>query len=169
MMARRPETGHRTGATPAITVALEAEIEHRVHTYEHDPAVGNYSQEAAEAMAVPPERVFKTLLADSGSGLVVGIVPVTAILDLKALARAVAAKRVTLAEADVAERATGYVVGGISPLGQRASYPTVLDMSAARFSTIFVSAGRRGMEIELSATDLMVLTNAGLADIGRDG
>lgn len=169
VMARRNKSQQRGVPTPAVLVASEAEIDYQLHTYAHDPAADLYGQEAAHALNVAPARVFKTLLATTGSGLVVGVVPVSSTLDLKALARATGAKSLTMAEPTVAERATGYVVGGISPLGQRTASLTVIDTSAATFTTILVSAGRRGLEIELSVADLMMVTGGRLADIARDG
>lgn len=169
-MARsRSHTSAASGATPAVSLLAEAGVEHILHRYEHDPAAASYGLEAAEALGVPPGRVFKTLLATPGKGLVVGLVPVSAQLDLKALARAVGAKSLTMADAKAAERATGYVVGGISPLGQKTRSPMVVDDTAASFPTIFVSAGRRGLEAELSAADLVLLTGAQLAPIARTG
>lgn len=139
--------------TPAIVAAERAGISFTLHEYAHDPKAGSYGLEAAEKLGVDPDRVFKTLVADVDGTLTVAIVPVAAQLDLKALG-----KRVTLAEAKLAERTTGYVTGGISPLGQRKRLPTLLDDSALGFETIHVSAGRRGLEIELAPTDLLALT-----------
>lgn len=153
--------------TPA-TVALVAEgIPFTAHTYAHDPATTNYGLEAATALGLDPDRVFKTLLAEADGRLVVGIVPVTGMLDLKSLAAAVGAKRAQMAEPAVAERKTGYVVGGISPLGQKVALPTVLDETASLWDTIFVSGGRRGFDIELAPADLLRLTGGQLADITR--
>lgn len=151
--------------TPATALLTKQKITHKLHSYTHDPRHDSYGLEAAEALGVPPERVFKTLLAEVDGALVVGIVPVTAQLDLKALASAVGGKRAKLAEVAAAERATGYVAGGISPLGQRKRLPTVLDASAETFDTLFCSAGRRGLEMELAPTDLTRLLNAKLAPI----
>jgi Cys-tRNA(Pro)/Cys-tRNA(Cys) deacylase len=138
-----------------------------IHAYDHDPAAPSYGLEAAEALGVAADRVFKTLLADVDGRLAVGVVPVSGELDLKALAAAVGGKRATLAEPAAAERATGYVVGGISPLGQRKRLPTVVDQSALEFPTVFVSAGRRGLEVELAPADLVRLTGATTAPIRR--
>ena len=124
--------------------------------------------EAAEALGVPPERVFKTLLAEAGGVLVVGIVPVTGQLDLKALARAVGASKAAMADPAAAERSTGYVVGGISPVGQKRALSTVLDDSALRHETVFVSGGRRGLDLELTPADLVRATGAATAPIRRD-
>ena len=139
-----------------------------MHPYEHDPGGElSYGLEAASALGVDPERVFKTLVADVDGGLVVAVVPVPGRLDLKALARACGGRRAVLAEQARAERSTGYVVGGISPLGQRQPLPTVVDGSAERHSTVFVSGGRRGLDVEISPVDLVALTGARTAAIGR--
>ncbi len=135
--------------------------------YEHDPAVTDFGHEAAEALGVPAERVFKTLLAEADGKLVVGIVPVAGKLDLKALAAAVGARKAAMADPALAERKTGYVVGGISPIGQRTKLPTVLDASAEAFDTVLVSGGRRGFDIELAPADLVRACEATLAPIGR--
>ena len=161
-MARRRSVG-----TPA-TVALErAGVTFTVHSYDHDPSHPSYGEEAAEAMGVSPDRVFKTLVADVDGALTVAVVPVAGSLDLKALASAVGGKRAAMADPSLAERTTGYVRGGISPLGQRKKLRTVLDASAAAHSTICISAGRRGLEVELSPDDLARLTAAVMAPIGR--
>lgn len=164
-MARRtPGAGPSTPATVALD---RAAVPYTRHTYDHDPAAPSYGLEAATAIGVAPERVFKTLLVDTGRGLAVGIVPVAGQLDLKAIAAALGAKAVSMAQAAVAERSTGYVVGGISPLGQRKALPTVLDDTAYAFETIYVSGGRRGFDIELSPADLAAQTRAIRATIGR--
>ena len=137
------------------------------HAYEHDPGAASYGQEAAEALGVSPEQVFKTLVAEVDGALTVAVVPVSAALDLKALAAAAGGKRATMADPSAAERTTGYVRGGISPLGQRKRLPTVLDSSAVGQPTVCVSAGRRGLEIELSPDDLTALTDATTAPIAR--
>ncbi|MFI5566230.1 Cys-tRNA(Pro) deacylase [Streptomyces sp. NPDC051740] len=155
------------GGTPATVALTAAGVPFTVHSYEHDPAHPSYGEEAAEAMGVSPDRVFKTLVADVDGTLTVAVVPVAGQLDLKALASAVGGKRATMADPTLAERTTGYVRGGISPLGQRRKLPTVLDESATRHETICVSAGRRGLEVELTPTDLTTLTSAALAPIGR--
>lgn len=153
--------------TPA-TVALTREgVTFTVHAYEHDPDAASYGEEAASVLGVPAERVFKTLLADVDGALTVAVVPVAGRLDLKALAAAVGGKRAAMADPAAAERATGYVLGGISPLGQKRRHPTVLDDSALTLPTIYVSAGRRGLEIELTPTDLIRLTTAVTASVGR--
>jgi Cys-tRNA(Pro)/Cys-tRNA(Cys) deacylase len=149
-------------------VALtQAKVTFEVHAYDHDPAAQSYGTEAAEAMGVPPERVFKTLLADVDGKLTVAVVPVSGQLDLKALAAAVGGKKAAMADPAAAERTTGYVLGGISPLGQRKKLPTVVDESALDYETVFCSAGKRGLEIELAPADLVRLTSAHTAPIGR--
>ena len=159
-MAKRPPSG-----TPALVALQRAGIEHVVHAYDHDPTVTNFGLEAARELGVDPSRVFKTLLADVDGRPVVAIVPVSGTLDLKALAAACGAKRARMLEPAVAERLTGYVVGGISPLGQRASLPTVIDGTALDFTTVYVSAGRRGLDVELETGDLIRLTAATLWSI----
>lgn len=164
-MAKKPKKGGQ--GTPA-TVALEAAgVSFTVHAYEHDPAAASYGGEAAEALGIPAARVFKTLVADVDGSLTVGVVPVSGQLDLKALAAAVGGKRATMADPAAAERSSGYVLGGISPLGQRRPLRTVVDDSALDHPTVFVSAGRRGLEVELSPADLVALTEAQTAKIGR--
>lgn len=153
--------------TPAVLAARRAGIEFRIHEYGHDPAAPSYGLEAARKLGVPPERVFKTLVASVDGELVVAIVPVARTLDLKALAAALGGKRADMAGPRAAERATGYVTGGISPLGQKKRLRTVLDESALGHETVFVSAGRRGLELELSPHDLAGLTGAAAASIAR--
>ncbi|HET8595479.1 MAG TPA: Cys-tRNA(Pro) deacylase [Intrasporangium sp.] len=156
------------GPTTQATLALDrAGVPYTRHTYEHDPSASNYGLEAAEALGLPPGRVFKTLLVDAGGRLAVGIVPVDGHLDLKAVASALGVKSVTMAEPAAAERTTGYVVGGISPVGQKRRLATVLDQSAQGYATVFVSGGRRGFDIELAPADLVRVTGAVLAPIGR--
>ncbi|MEU3855867.1 Cys-tRNA(Pro) deacylase [Streptomyces sp. NPDC028722] len=157
----------QSGGTPATVALTAAGVDFTVHAYAHDPSHPSYGEEAAEAMGVSPDRVFKTLVADVDGSLVVGVVPVAGSLDLKALAAAVGGKRATMADPTLAERTTGYVRGGISPLGQRKKLRTVLDDSAGAHPTICVSAGRRGLEVELAPQDLADLTDAVLAPIGR--
>lgn len=154
--------------TPAISAARRAGVHHQVHAYEHDPAHGSYGEEAAAALGLDPARVFKTLVVTVDGALAVAVVPVGGQLDLKRLAAACGGKRAALAEPRDAERATGYVLGGISPLGQRTRLPTVVDASALASQTVFVSAGRRGLEIELSPADLVKLTEAATADIHKE-
>ncbi|HEY2556792.1 MAG TPA: Cys-tRNA(Pro) deacylase [Diaminobutyricibacter sp.] len=161
-MARRTTAG-----TPATVALTAAGIPFAVHAYDHDASVTSFGLEAAEALGIEPERVFKTLLADTDTGLVVGIVPVDGKLDLKALATAVGAKRAVMADPAVAERRTGYVVGGISPIGQKTRLTTVLDETAELFDTVFVSGGKRGLDLELAPADLIAATTATLAPIAR--
>ena len=137
------------------------------HTYAHDPKHESYGLEAAEALGLAPATVFKTLVADVDGKLTVAIVPVEHQLDLKALAKAVSGKKAQMADVKHAERTTGYVAGGISPLGQKKRLPTVLDESALEQPTIHVSGGRRGLEIELAPADLLALTNGVAAPIAR--
>lgn len=156
-----------SGGTPATVALAAAGTPFTTHAYDHDPASPSYGEEAAEALGVSPDRVFKTLVADVDGNLTVAVVPVAGSLDLKALASAVGGKRAAMADPAAAERTTGYVRGGISPLGQRKRLPTVLDASARTHETICVSAGRRGLEVELSPADLASLTGALFAPIGR--
>ncbi|MFI7076632.1 Cys-tRNA(Pro) deacylase [Micromonospora sp. NPDC049903] len=146
--------------TPAIALLAKRRITHRTHPYDVPADAANYGGLVAAALAVAPERVFKTLVTEVDGALTVAVVPVTGELDLKALASAVGGKRAALADRAVAERATGYVRGGISPLGQRKRLPTVLDESALTHPTVYVSAGRRGLQVELAPTDLVALTEA---------
>ena len=159
-MARSKPSG-----TPALVALQRAGIAHTVHAYNHDPSRHNYGLEAAEALALPPASVFKTLLADVDGAPVVAIVPVTGQLDLKALASARGAKRARMLDPSDAERLTGYVVGGISPLGQRTALPTVIDSSAADHSVIYVSGGRRGLDIAVAPGDLVSLIGATYAPV----
>jgi Cys-tRNA(Pro)/Cys-tRNA(Cys) deacylase len=154
-------------ATPATKALERARIPVRTHAYEHDPKHESYGLEAAEALGLDPATVFKTLVADVDGKLTVAIVPVGLQLDLKALAQAVKGKKAQMADVKQAERTTGYVAGGISPLGQKKALPTVLDESALRHEAIHVSGGRRGLEIELAPADLQRLTNATIAAIAR--
>ena len=153
--------------TPATIALSRAGVPHTLHPYLHDPAASYYGEEAAAALGVATSRVFKTLLADVDGRLVVAVVPVSGSLDLKALAEAVGGKRAAMADPASAERATGYVVGGISPLGQRRRLPTVVDASALDHPTVFVSGGRRGLDVELMASDLVALTGATTAAIAK--
>ncbi len=153
--------------TPA-TLALErAAVEFTVHPYDHDPRSESYGLEAAEALGVEPERVFKTLLAEVDGELVVAVVPVSGQLDLKALAFALGGKRAAMADPAAAERTTGYVVGGISPIGQRKRLRTVVDETAHTHPTVFVSGGRRGVDLGLAPADLVRVLDAHVARIGR--
>jgi len=156
------------GSTPALALLERTGTAHTVHTYEHDPASTlGYGEEAAHALGISASQLFKTLLASVEGRLVVGIVPVDRQLDLKALAQAVGGKKAAMADPAVAERATGYVVGGISPLGQRQQHPTVLDVSALAHESVYVSGGRRGLDVGLAPTDLIALTGATTAEVAR--
>ena len=156
------------GSTPATVALTEAGVAFSAHAYEHDPAVASYGLEAAQVLGLPAEQVFKTLLADVDGELVVAIVPVSGKLDLKALAAAVGGKRADMADAKLAERTTGYVVGGISPLGQRKRLRTVLDEPAILYDPVYVSGGRRGFDLGLSPDDLLTLTDGTTAAVARD-
>ena len=162
-MARKKSSG----GTPA-TVALDrAGVPFTLHSYDHDPAAESFGLEAAEALGLAPETVFKTLLAEVDGDLVVAVVPVAGQLDLKALAAAVGGKRATMADPGAAERVTGYVVGGISPIGQKRRLRTVLDESADEHATVYVSGGRRGLDLGLAPDDLATVIGAVRARIGR--
>ena len=157
-----------SSGTPATVALTKSGIAFTIHTYDHDPSAASFGLEAADALGLPVEQVFKTLLADIDGKLVVGIVPVHRKLDLKALAASVGGKRAAMADAAIAERSTGYVVGGISPIGQKRALPTVIDDSATNFDTIYVSGGRRGFDLGLSPADLATITSARFAPIARD-
>jgi Cys-tRNA(Pro)/Cys-tRNA(Cys) deacylase len=156
------------GGTPATVALQHAGIRFTAHPYAHDAAVAGYGLEAADKLGLDPAQVFKTLLADADGTLVVAIVPVAGQLDLKALAAAVGAKKAVMADPVVAQRKTGYVLGGISPIGQKTQHTTVLDETAELYDTVFVSGGRRGFDIELSPADLVTVTGASVAAIARD-
>jgi len=156
-----------SGGTPATVALTRAGVAFALHAYHHDPRAASFGLEAAEALGVEPDRVFKTLMVSLDGRLVVGIVPVTGQLDLKALARALGGAKAAMADIAAAERATGFVAGGISPVGQKRAHPTALDETATLFDTVFVSGGRRGLDVELSPSDLVRLTGAVLAPIGR--
>lgn len=141
--------------TPATRAARKAGVAFSLHEYDHDPAVASYALEATERLGVAPARVFKTLVVSRDDALSVCVLPADATLDLRALG-----KRAALADPTRAERTTGYVAGGISPLGQRRALPTLIDESALEHETVLVSAGRRGLEIELAPHDLVALTRA---------
>ena len=154
--------------TPALDLLKKARAEHRIHSYEHDPKSASYGLEAVEKLGLQPGRVFKTLLAASEKGeLLVAVVPVAGTLDLKALAQAAGVKKVEMADPAAAQRSTGYLLGGISPLGQKKRLRTFIDETAQAFETVFVSAGRRGLEVELAASVLAQHTAAIFAPIGR--
>jgi Cys-tRNA(Pro)/Cys-tRNA(Cys) deacylase len=153
--------------TPATLLLRGEGVPHTVHSYEVGPDAASYGEGAAAALGVGPERMLKTLLAVVDGRLVCAVVPVVGALDLKALAAALGGKRAVMAEPSAAERSTGYVVGGISPLGQRSRLPTVVDETVELFATVYVSAGRRGLSVELAPEDLLRLTGAVVADIAR--
>jgi len=155
------------GGTPATVALTRAGIGFRLHEYAHDPRAESYGLEAATALGLDPARVFKTLMASVDGRLTVAVVPVSGQLDLKALARAVGGSRAAMAEVSAAERATGYVAGGISPLGQRRPHPTVVDSTALDHPTVFVSAGRRGLDLEIAPADLVRITEAITEQVGR--
>ena len=154
--------------TPAVRALERAGVAHTLHPYDTEqPPDVPYGEAAAAALGADPQRVFKTLVSRVDGALTVAVVPVSGALDLKALAAAVGGRRATMADPADAERTTGYVRGGISPFGQRRSLPTVVDSSALGFTTVLVSAGRRGLQVELPPTDLVTLTRARTAPIAR--
>ncbi len=157
--------------TPAVAALTRAGIAFTLHEYAHDPRAktqgAGYGLEAAEALGLDPDSVFKTLLADLDGALVVAVVPVSTKLDLKALARALGGSRATMADPRVAERATGYVTGGISPIGQKRPLPTVVDETALMWDVVYVSGGRRGLDLALAPADLLEVTGAITADVSR--
>ena len=154
--------------TPAIDKAKKANIEFQIHEYEHDPLSDSYGEEASVKLGIDRARMFKTLVVSLDSTrLAVAVLPVSKQLDLKLYAMAVGAKKAAMADKKAAERTTGYVLGGVSPIGQKRNLVTIIDESAKNFDTIFVSAGRRGLDIELSPDDLSLLTGAKFGDIGR--
>ena len=161
-MARR----NASQGTPATAALAAAGVPFVLHPYTHDPSAASYGSEAAEALGIDPSRVFKTLMVEVEGKLAVGIVPVSGTLDLKAFAAALGAKKAAMADPAAAQRRTGYVLGGISPLGQRLPSPTVLDLSAVGLQTLLVSGGKRGLDIELAPVDLIRLTQAVTAPIG---
>jgi Cys-tRNA(Pro)/Cys-tRNA(Cys) deacylase len=159
-MAKKASAG-----TPATVELTARGVEHTLHPYDVSPDSPHYGALVAQALGIAPERVFKTLVAEVDGGLVVGVVPVTGDLDLKALAQAAGGKRAVLADRAAAERSSGYVRGGISPLGQRKRLPTVVDVSALALDLMFVSAGRRGLQVSLAPADLIRMTDAITANI----
>lgn len=164
---KRESKRDKPGGTPATVALSRAGITFSLHPYTHDPRAESYGLEAAEALGLDPRRVFKTLMATVDGRLAVAVVPVSGQLDLKALARALGGSKAAMAEVAQAERATGYVAGGISPVGQKRSHPTVVDASATDHETIFVSAGRRGLDLELAPADLVAVTGGMLAPVSR--
>lgn len=165
-----PKPAKTAGAsTPALAALESAGVAHTPRPYTHDPdSPLGFGMEVATQLGLDPSQVFKTLLASVDGTLVVAVVPVSGKLDLKALAAAVGGKKASLADKDAAERATGYVVGGISPFGQRTRLRTVVDTSALELGTVVVSAGRRGLQVEVSPADLVRLTDATTAPVGRE-
>jgi Cys-tRNA(Pro)/Cys-tRNA(Cys) deacylase len=159
--------GKASQGTPATVALTKAKVEFTTHAYEHDPAAKSYGLEAAEALGLAPEQVFKTLLVEVDGKLTVGVVPVDRQLDLKAIAAAAGGKKAVMADPAAAERTTGYVVGGISPIGQKRALPTVVDSTATDHPTVYVSGGRRGLDIRLSPADLITVTKARTAPISR--
>ena len=158
------------GGTPATEALSRAGVEFVLHAYDHDPDSTDYGNEAAEALGIDPLRIFKTLVVDLGSTrpeLAVAVVPVAGMLSLKHAATALGAKKATMADKPLVARSTGYVLGGVSPLGQRTPLPTVIDETAQLWDTIYVSAGKRGLQVELAADDLARVTGATFADIAR--
>lgn len=153
--------------TPATVALVALSIPFTAHEYAHDPGTTSFGLEAAAVLGLDPGQVFKTLMADVDGRLVVAIVPVSGKLDLKALAASVDGKKAEMADPHLAEKRTGYIVGGISPIGQKVAHETVLDETAELYDTVFVSGGRRGFDIELSPADLVRATGAALAAIGR--
>jgi Cys-tRNA(Pro)/Cys-tRNA(Cys) deacylase len=165
-MAKRKAAG---GGTPATVALAEAGVAFTLHEYAHDPRASSYGLEAAEALGLDPARVLKTLVAVVDGALAVAVVPVAGQLDLKALARALGGRRAAMADQRDAERATGYVAGGISPVGQRRRHPTVVDRTALAHPSVYVSAGRRGLDLEIAPADLVRVTGAIVDRVGRDG
>jgi Cys-tRNA(Pro)/Cys-tRNA(Cys) deacylase len=153
--------------TPATVALSRAGVSFTVHSFELDPKSESYGLAAAAALGAVPERVFKTLIAELDGHLVVAVVPVSTHLDLKALATALGGKKAAMAEQADAERSSGYVVGGISPIGQRRRLATVVDSSAFEYETVFVSAGRRGSDVELAPADLVAVSQATVASVAR--
>jgi len=152
--------------TPGINAARRKNIVHGVHEYSHDESSESYGSEAAEKLGVPEGRVFKTLVVClDGKELVVGVVPVSSMLSMKLIAKVAGAKKAAMAGKPDVERSTGYVLGGVSPLGQKKRLRTIIDSSVTNYATVYVSAGRRGLEIEMSPDDLKQLTNGALAEI----
>ena len=156
-----------TGGTPATVALTRAGVAFTLHEYAHDPRATSYGSEAAEALGLDPDRVFKTLLAEVDGTLVVAVVPVAGWLDLKGLARALGGRKAAMADPKDAERSTGYVVGGIAPVGQKRRLPTVVDESATAYDVVYVSAGRRGLDLGIAPADLVAVTGAITADVSR--
>ena len=159
----------RQPGTPATVALTGAGVAFTAHVYDHDPNAASYGLEAAAALGLPPHQVFKTLMAQVDGRPVIAVVPVTSSLDLKALAAVAGGRRAEMADPEVAQRMTGYVVGGISPLGQKRTSPTYVDDSATTLDVMYVSGGRRGFDIGLAPEDLLRMTSGVLAAIARDG
>lgn len=154
--------------TPAINCLKKANIKHQIHQYDHDPGSKGYGEEAAEKLHIPLDQIFKTLVvAVDNTNLCVAVVPVSKQLDLKKLALAIGSKKAKMADKNEVERATGYILGGVSPVGQKKNLATIIDSSALNFDTVFVSAGKRGLQIALSPRDLASQTNAIMFEIGK--
>jgi Cys-tRNA(Pro)/Cys-tRNA(Cys) deacylase len=152
--------------TPGIIAAQKHNVAHTVHSYDHDPSSTSYGAEAAEKLAVAEQQVFKTLVVSvDNKELAVAVIPVCAMLSMKLIAKAVGGKKAAMAEKTLVERSTGYVLGGVSPLGQKKRIKTLVDLSAKNFTTVYVSAGRRGLEIELAPDDLIQLTTGAYAEL----
>lgn len=155
--------------TPAIKLAIQLKLDFKLHEYEHDSLSERYGLEAAQKLAIDPKRVFKTLVVTDETGkLAVAILPVEQLLNFKKIAKAIGSKKMAMAEPKLVERTTGYVLGGVSPLGQKKRLPTVIDQSAQQFETIYCSGGRRGLEIELAPAALAQSLNASFADLIQD-
>lgn len=154
--------------TPAVKLLKKQKVPHTIHEYKHDSSIHSYGEEAAQKMGVDPKRVFKTLVVQSDKMMAVGIVPVSSTLNLKSMAKALGVKKVAMADPKNVENTTGYILGGVSPLGQKKRLKTVIDQSAFEFETIFVSAGKRGLEVELSAQELQRLLQADVAEIAEN-
>lgn len=155
--------------TPAINAVKKKKIPHTVHQYVHQPGSDSYGKEAAEKLGIDEHRVFKTLVIQLDDGnLAVAVIPVSSMLSMKLIAKARSAKKAVMAEKNLVQKATGYVLGGVSPLGQKKRIPTVIDVTARNFPTIFVSGGRRGLDIELSPSDLALLTSATFSGICQE-
>lgn len=162
-MAKKP-----SGGTPATVALTRAGVGFTLHEYPHDPRAVSYGLEAAEALGLDPARVFKTLMATVDGRLAVAVVPVSGQLDLKALARALGGSKAVMADQSAAERATGYVAGGISPIGQKRGHRTVVDSTAFDHLTVYVSAGRRGLDLAIAPADLVTITGAIVDRVGRE-
>ena len=155
------------GMTPAVLALKAAGVTFTVHEYAHDPRSDSFGLEAAAELGLDPDRVYKTLMTSADGSLVVAVVPVSGRLDLKALARALGASKAAMADVQAAERATGYVAGGISPFGQKKQHPTVVDETVELWDTVYVSGGRRGLDVEIAPADLVEVTGAIVADVAR--